>query len=335
MTALADKYFLKWNNFNQNVANTFGDLRKEADFADVTLACEDGHVEAHKLILSATCSGLSEILKKSKKHESMVIYMKGLSFRHLTSVIDFIYKGEVSVPHEELTDFLALAESLKVKGLEDVMDEDAEVMDENAEVVDDDAEVTEVVDDDAEVTEVVDDDAEVTKVKETSLDEYFINVEPRKEHFIDKTDRRLDIKQSRKRNLDATVNKLKQETESKRVKTEQDNETENDSIDETINKMKKEVEINAVNSKKDYAVEDEEENLDIDEIIVSMIERLENPLRYKCKVCGRTERSKNRTHLKNHIESIHMEGFESRCTICGGSFKTRKRLSKHMKTQHA
>merc|ERR1712129_40301 len=110
---------------------------------------------------------------------------KGLSFRHLTSVIDFIYKGEVSVPHEELTDFPALAESLKVKGLADVMD----------------------------------DDAEVTKVKETSLDEYFINVEPRKEHFIDKTDRRLDIKQSRKRNLDATVNKLKQETESKRVKT--------------------------------------------------------------------------------------------------------------------
>merc|ERR1712129_600648 len=190
--------------------------------------------------------------------------------------IDFIYKGEVSVPHEELTDFLALAESLKVKGLADVMDEDAEVMDENAEVVDDDT----------EVTEVVDDDAEVTKVKETSLDEY----------FIDKTDRRLDIKQSRKRNLDATVNKLKQETESKRVKTGQDNDTGDDSIDETINKMKKEVEINAVNIKKDYAVEDEEENLDIDEIIVSMIERLENPLRYKCKVCGRTERSKNRTH---------------------------------------
>merc|ERR1712204_66754 len=245
------------------------------------------------------------------------------------------YKGEVSVPHEELTDFLALAESLKVQGLADVMDEDAGVMDENAEVADDDADVTEVVDDDAEVTEVVDGDADITKVKGTSLDEYFTNVEPRKEHFIDKTDRRLDIKQSRKRNFDATVNKLKQETESKRVKTGQDNDTGDDSIDETINKMKKEVEINAVNIKKDYAVEDEEENLDIDEIIVSMIERLENPLRYKCKVCGRTERSKNRTHLKNHIESIHMEGFESRCTICGGSFKTRKRLSKHMKTHHA
>ena len=44
---------LRWNDFESNVSSAFRDLREEKDFFDVTLACEDSQVEAHKVILSA------------------------------------------------------------------------------------------------------------------------------------------------------------------------------------------------------------------------------------------------------------------------------------------
>ena len=41
----------------------------------------------------------------------------GVRFQDLASLIDFIYNGEVRVPSEDLTTFMALAEHFKVKGL--------------------------------------------------------------------------------------------------------------------------------------------------------------------------------------------------------------------------
>ena len=48
-----EKLCLKWNDFQENAISAFGTLRNDREFADVTLACEDGQqVEAHKVILS-------------------------------------------------------------------------------------------------------------------------------------------------------------------------------------------------------------------------------------------------------------------------------------------
>ena len=43
--------------------------------------------------------------------------MRGMNTSQLTAVVDFIYHGEVSTHEEELDDFLALADNLKLKGL--------------------------------------------------------------------------------------------------------------------------------------------------------------------------------------------------------------------------
>ena len=37
-----EKLCLKWKEFQENVVVGFAALREEKDFADVTLACEDG-----------------------------------------------------------------------------------------------------------------------------------------------------------------------------------------------------------------------------------------------------------------------------------------------------
>ena len=50
---MSEKLYLQWNDFKENAVGAFGILREDADFADVTLTCEDGkQVEAHKVILA-------------------------------------------------------------------------------------------------------------------------------------------------------------------------------------------------------------------------------------------------------------------------------------------
>ena len=55
---MSEKLCLQWNDFKDNAVNAFGSLRDGNDFADVTLACEDGkQVEAHKVVLLASTQG--------------------------------------------------------------------------------------------------------------------------------------------------------------------------------------------------------------------------------------------------------------------------------------
>ena len=59
MSNFDEKLCLQWNNFRENVSSAFGDLRKDKEFTDVTLGCEDGlQVEAHEVVLiaSSPCS---------------------------------------------------------------------------------------------------------------------------------------------------------------------------------------------------------------------------------------------------------------------------------------
>lgn len=40
-TMVADKFCLRWNDFESNISSAFRELRDDADFFDVTLASED------------------------------------------------------------------------------------------------------------------------------------------------------------------------------------------------------------------------------------------------------------------------------------------------------
>lgn len=111
---------MRWNDFQNNISQTFSDLREVEDFTDVTLACEDDQqVETHKIILSASSPFFMNLLKKNK-HNHPMIYMRGIKSTDLISVLDFMYHGQVNVYQEDLQDFLALAQELQLKGLGDV-----------------------------------------------------------------------------------------------------------------------------------------------------------------------------------------------------------------------
>ena len=113
-----EKFCLKWNDFQENVNCAFSNMRKNNNFCDVTLACEDGHqVEAHKVVLSASSPLFSNILSRNK-HTHPFIYMRGLKSDDLEAIVDFLYYGEANIYEENLATFLGIAEELKLKGLE-------------------------------------------------------------------------------------------------------------------------------------------------------------------------------------------------------------------------
>ena len=114
------KFNLSWKDFQNNVSQLFGILRDEEDFFDVTLVSSDlQQVGAHKVVLSS-CSPVLKELLKSNKHSHPMLYIRGVKSTNLKYVLDYIYSGEVSIYQEQLNDFLAIAEDLKLKGLSNV-----------------------------------------------------------------------------------------------------------------------------------------------------------------------------------------------------------------------
>ena len=112
----SEKFCLRWNDFESNISVAFRELREEKDFFDVTLACDDNQVQAHKVILSACSPFFRNVLRKNP-HQHPLLYLKGVKYQELLSVLNFMYQGEVNVAQEELNSFLAVAEDLRVKGL--------------------------------------------------------------------------------------------------------------------------------------------------------------------------------------------------------------------------
>ena len=112
-----EKFCLKWNDFQSTVSGSFGTLRKEEDFFDVTLVSDDeSKLPAHKLVLSACSSFFKTILKKNK-HSHPLIYLSGVNSANLSFILDYVYQGEVQIYQEDLDNFLDAAQKLKIEGL--------------------------------------------------------------------------------------------------------------------------------------------------------------------------------------------------------------------------
>ena len=123
---MAEKLCVQWNDFRDNVNCALKNLREDPDFADVTLACEDGQqVEAHKVILAASSPFFQKLLGRNK-HPHPLIYMRRMKSDDLLAIVDFLYCGETNVFQENLDSFLAITEELQLKGLMGKLDEQVE-----------------------------------------------------------------------------------------------------------------------------------------------------------------------------------------------------------------
>ena len=99
-------------------------LRDQAQFLDVILLCEDGErLPAHKIILAANSEKFKRILGQMTSEiltpVTHSIFLTGVKKKELSSILDFIYEGEVSVGQADLGSFLLVAEKLHINSLVD------------------------------------------------------------------------------------------------------------------------------------------------------------------------------------------------------------------------
>ena len=99
------------HNLAQNLDQLMVDLVSKKSFADVILVTDDNiHISAHKFILSHYSSVFQKIL--SNNFQQPYIYLRGVLEMHLEPILNFIYRGDVSIHKDLLQDTLRVAKDL-------------------------------------------------------------------------------------------------------------------------------------------------------------------------------------------------------------------------------
>ena len=103
------------------------------------MACEDGQIPAHKLVLSAASELFKQILRKNT-HDHPLIFLYGIRIADVHSILEFIYTGETEVKsagtiagtisqfqvaEDSLEVLLSTGGSLRIKGLTEASEGDA------------------------------------------------------------------------------------------------------------------------------------------------------------------------------------------------------------------
>ncbi|CAG7726682.1 unnamed protein product [Allacma fusca] len=111
-------FLLKWNNHRSNMVSVFESLLQSENLVDVTLAVEGKFLKGHKIVLSA-CSPYFESMfvnqTPGEKHPILIFH--DMKFSHLKTLLDFMYRGEISIDEKDLSDVLKVAEALSIRGL--------------------------------------------------------------------------------------------------------------------------------------------------------------------------------------------------------------------------
>ena len=110
------RFSLRWNNYQSQLVQAFDSLLDSKDLVDVTLGVEGKKLTAHKMLLSA-CSPYFRELLRDNPCQHPIIILRDVSYEDVSSLLRFMYNGEVSVSQDSLNSFLKSAESLKIKGL--------------------------------------------------------------------------------------------------------------------------------------------------------------------------------------------------------------------------
>ncbi|XP_053692964.1 protein tramtrack, alpha isoform isoform X2 [Sabethes cyaneus] len=118
----SQRFCLRWNNHQTNLLSVFDQLLHAETFTDVTLAVEGQYLKAHKMVLSA-CSPYFQTIFISHPEKDPIVILKDVPFKDMKCLLDFMYRGEVSVDQDRLAAFLRVAESLRIKGLTEVNDD--------------------------------------------------------------------------------------------------------------------------------------------------------------------------------------------------------------------
>ncbi|XP_072392700.1 uncharacterized protein [Diabrotica undecimpunctata] len=108
---------LRWNSHHSNMQTTFPTLLLREQYVDATLVAEGQTLKCHRVILSSCSPYFEEVLASISPYQHPVLFMKDVPFWTLKCICDFMYSGEIHILQTKLDELLAIAETLKIKGL--------------------------------------------------------------------------------------------------------------------------------------------------------------------------------------------------------------------------
>ena len=112
-----EKYNVLWQDYNDHLRDMLHTMRKFEEFTDVTLICDDQReIHAHKVVLSA-CSPVLKAILQRKDYGIPIVYLKGINFPEMESILQFMYLGQTTVEQQRITSFLDVAKNLEIKEL--------------------------------------------------------------------------------------------------------------------------------------------------------------------------------------------------------------------------
>ena len=121
---------MRWADHNNQLLNIFQQLWLENSFTDVTLNTDKKSFRAHKLVLSA-CSPYfrSLFINNPSKHQTVFVkvrnifkisiltrYFQDISSEHMSLLLDYMYRGCISVKQTQLSEILKSASTLHIRG---------------------------------------------------------------------------------------------------------------------------------------------------------------------------------------------------------------------------
>lgn len=101
----------------KNISNFFN---REA-FVNVTLVCNGETIRAHQVILSA-CSPFFENILISLSEPNPTVVFTDISKSEMVLLLEYMYKGHVSVAKNVVPALLKTAKKLQIKGLDHYVD---------------------------------------------------------------------------------------------------------------------------------------------------------------------------------------------------------------------
>ncbi|EFN76033.1 protein abrupt isoform X1 [Harpegnathos saltator] len=116
MGSSSQLYSLSWGEFSSSLVSSVQLLRGHGDLVDVTLAAGGRSFPAHKIVLCAASPFLLDLLK-STPCQHPVVMLAGIGADDLESLLEFVYRGEVSVEPSQLPSLLQAAHCLCIHGL--------------------------------------------------------------------------------------------------------------------------------------------------------------------------------------------------------------------------
>lgn len=90
----------------------FQRLYNDEVMVDCTLSCAGGTIKAHKVVLAACSPYFTSLFTSfTNPYQYPVIILKDMPFADLKAIIEFMYRGEVTVPQSTLPSVLESGKS--------------------------------------------------------------------------------------------------------------------------------------------------------------------------------------------------------------------------------